>query len=104
MWPILKACCVGLLDFSGPAAQHFCANCMLEILYCEVSVWLHQADARLPVVWSKLQVQADARAHDLCERMLRPGVGLVDYPLALSGGGDHVTMIGHVRAGMGHRN
>jgi len=25
MWLIiLKACCVGLLDFSGPAAQHFC--------------------------------------------------------------------------------
>ena len=49
---------------------------MLEILYWEVSVWFHQADARLPVVWSKLQVQADARAHDLCERMLTPGVYL----------------------------
>ena len=35
------------------------------ILYWEVSVWLHQADARLPVVWSKLQVQEDARAHNL---------------------------------------
>ena len=70
-----RACCVGLLDFSGPAAQHlrilgpaawvswispgllrsiFAAYCMLEILYCEVPVWLHQTDARLRVVWSKL--------------------------------------------------
>ena len=66
MWLIiLKACCVGLLDFSGPAAQHFCGILYVEILYWEVSVWLHQADARLPVVWSKLQVQEDARAHDL---------------------------------------
>ena len=58
----------------------FAAYCMLEILYWEVSVWLHQADARLPVDWSKLQVQADARTHDLCERMLTLGVGLGDVP------------------------
>ena len=37
---------------------------MMWDVYCEVFVWLHQAEARLSVVWGKSHVQVDGKAND----------------------------------------
>ena len=73
---------MGLLDFSGPAAQHFCgilyvgdiAKFPCFCLWEPFGLWLKLSEC----TWD---VTNCYRAHNLCERMLTPGVGLGDVPL-----------------------